>query len=35
MRKLVLSSDVNSRTGTDFMETECLLPFYMSLLWAI
>lgn len=28
MRKLVPSSNVNSRTGTDFMETEYLLPFY-------
>jgi len=28
MRKLVPFSDVNSSTGTDFMETECLLLFY-------
>jgi len=27
MRKLVPSSDVNSRTGADFMEIGCLLPF--------
>ena len=26
----MLSSDVNSRTVADFMETECLLPFYIK-----